>query len=425
MTSPFTPIIEAARAADTETARAIMALSALDWTACGIAGQSEPVSQLTRALAEDEGGTPQATLFGGGRAPMRTAALVNGATSHALDYDDTHFAHIGHPSVAVLPAALAVGERRDKPLSEILSAARLGAEASIRFGLRFGRSHYQAGYHQTATAGAFGACLAAAELMDLTEEQVLHALGLTATRASGLKSQFGTMGKPFNAGIAASNGVEAAFLAARGFVSNPDALDTVNGFVQTHVCDGATDQPAEALLESLSHKFHACCHGLHATLEALATMSDLDADRITEITVFTHPRWLTVCNQPAPTTGLGAKFSYRTAVALALLGHDTAALETYSDALCADPAVIALRDRVKVVGKDDLKETEALVTLDGSEEGRVASFDLDAPIPLATRAESLSAKAAALVGQARAEALTRAIEGGDRAALTDAMGRSA
>lgn len=415
MTSPFTPIIEAARAADTETARAIMALSALDWAACGIAGQGEPVAQLTRALAEDEGGTPQATLFGGGRAPMRTAALVNGAASHALDYDDTHFAHIGHPSVAVLPAALAVGERFDKPLSDILAAARLGAEASVRFGLRFGRSHYQAGFHQTATAGAFGACLAAAELMDLTGDKVLHALGLTATRASGLKSQFGTMGKPFNAGMAAANGVESAFLAVRGFISNPDALDCTNGFVQTHDCDGTTQQPAGALLETLSHKFHACCHGLHATLEALATLPDLDADRITEITVFTHPRWLTVCHQLAPTTGLGAKFSYRTAVALALLGHDTAALDTYSDALCADPAVIALRERVKVVGNDDLKETEALVTIDGPGNGRSASFDLESPMTLETRRDRLHAKAAALVGETRACALWQAVDRGDRA----------
>ncbi|WP_323769173.1 MmgE/PrpD family protein [Antarctobacter sp.] len=417
MTSPFTPIIDAARAADTDTARAIMALSALDWAACGIAGQAEPVARLTRALIEDEGGAPQASLIGGGRAPMRGAALVNGATSHALDYDDTHFAHIGHPSVAVLPAALAVGERYAKTLPQILDAARLGAEASIRFGLRFGRSHYQAGYHQTATAGAFGACLAAAQLMDLTEDQTLHALGLTATRASGLKSQFGTMGKPFNAGIAASNGVEAAWLAGQGFISNPDALDTTNGFVQTHICDGETTQPPGALLETLSHKYHACCHGLHATLEALALLPRPDATQVKAITITTHPRWLTVCNIAAPRTGLEAKFSYRMVAALALLGHDTAALDTYSDALCADPQITALRDRVTVQTDDTLKETEALVTLDtdGSYE---AHFDLEAPIPLEARADRLRAKAAALVGTDSAAALWQAIESGDRAAFS-------
>ncbi|SNR99725.1 MmgE/PrpD family protein [Antarctobacter heliothermus] len=417
MTSPFTPIIDAVRAADTDTARAIMALSALDWAACGIAGQAEPVSRLTRALIEDEGGTPQASLIGGGRAPMRGAALVNGATSHALDYDDTHFAHIGHPSVAVLPAALAVGERYGKTLPQILDAARLGAEASIRFGLRFGRAHYQAGYHQTATAGAFGACLAAAQLMDLDAEQTLHALGLTATRASGLKSQFGTMGKPFNAGIAAANGVEAAWLAAQGFISNPDALDTTNGFVQTHICDGDTVQPPGALLETLSHKYHACCHGLHATLEALALLPRPDVAEVKSVTITTHPRWLTVCNIPEPRTGLEAKFSYRLVTALALLGHDTAALDTYSDALSNDPQITALRDRVAVKTDDTLKETEALVALDtdGSYE---AHFDLEAPMPLATRASRLRAKAGSLVGADRADALWQAIEAGDLSAFS-------
>ncbi|WP_417208232.1 MmgE/PrpD family protein [Antarctobacter sp.] len=417
MPSSFTPIIDAARAADTDTARAIMALSALDWAACGIAGQAEPVSVKTRALIVEEGGAAQATLFGGGRAPMRGAALVNGATSHALDYDDTHFAHIGHPSVAVLPAALAVGERYGKTLPQILEAARLGAEASIRFGLRFGRAHYQAGYHQTATAGAFGACLAAAELMDLTEDQTLHALGLVSTRASGLKSQFGTMGKPFNAGIAASNGVESAWLAAQGFISNPDALDTTNGFVQTHICDGDTVQPPGALLETLSHKYHAGCHGLHATLEALALLPRPDATQVKAVTITTHPRWLTVCNIAAPRTGLETKFSYRMVAALALLGHDTAALDTYSDALCVDPQITALRDRVTVQTDDTLTETEALVTLDtdGSYE---AHFDLEAPMPLDTRANRLRAKAAALAGPDRAAALWQAIESGDRAAFS-------
>ncbi|MGP6085638.1 MmgE/PrpD family protein [Antarctobacter jejuensis] len=423
MTNAFDPILTAAQSADTAGARAIMALSALDWMACGIAGQAEPVSVKTRALIMDEGGAGQATLFGGGRAPMRAAALLNGAVSHALDYDDTHFAHIGHPSVAVLPAALAVGERYDLPLTRILSAARLGAEASVRFGLRFGRAHYQAGYHQTATAGAFGACLAAADLMDLTPDQTRHALGLTCTRASGLKSQFGTMGKPFNAGIAAANGVEAAFLAAQGFVSNPDALDTTNGFVQTHLCDGDPAQPPGALLDSLSHKFHACCHGLHATLEALALLPR--PAQVSHITITTHPRWLTVCNIPQPRTGLEAKFSYRLIAALALLGHDTAALTTYTDALCANPQVIALRDRVTVETDETLAETEALVTLDADGGTYEAHHDLAAPIPLDTRRARLMAKAAALVGEGRAQAIWQAIEDGDRAAFCAELGGQA
>lgn len=170
----------------------MLRLSMLDWAACGIAGAREPVSRACHALAIDEGGAAQAHMFGGGKAPARTAALVNGATSHALDYDDTHFAHIGHPSVAVFPAALALAERVDASGADLQHAALLGIETSIRVGVWLGRDHYQHGFHQTGTAGAFGAAAAAARLLGFDAAQVMATFGLVATRASGLKAQFGT-----------------------------------------------------------------------------------------------------------------------------------------------------------------------------------------------------------------------------------------
>ena len=351
------------------------------------------------------------------------ASLVNGAASHALDYDDTHFAHIGHPSVAVLPAALAMAEKTGAGFDALLAAALAGCEASIRFGVLFGRAHYQVGFHQTATAGAFGATVAAAKLIGLDRHGTGRALGLVSTRASGLKAQFGTMGKPFNAGIAAANGVEAASLAALGFVSSPDAIAGQNGFLDTHHCDGATAAVADGfLMESVSHKFHACCHGLHAMLEALSTLPIPAADAVTAVHVRTHPRWLTVCDQPAPSTGLGAKFSYRTAAALALLGHDTAALATWSDARARDPRVVALRDRVHVAADPGLTETQAHVALATAEGVAEADHDLDSPLALAERRARLQAKARALLAQDTAAALIAAVESGDGDALCRVMG---
>ncbi|WP_370212729.1 MmgE/PrpD family protein, partial [Roseovarius sp.] len=178
----------------------VMRLSLLDWLAVGLPGQEEPVARIVGAMVAEEGGAAQATAFGGARMPARAAALVNGTVSHALDYDDTHFAHIGHPSVAVVPAALALAEREGADMAQLVRAALQGCEMSVRIGLLLGRGHYQVGYHQTATAGTFGATLAAGVILGLDEAQMRHALGLAATRASGLKAQFGTMGKPYNAG---------------------------------------------------------------------------------------------------------------------------------------------------------------------------------------------------------------------------------
>lgn len=395
----------------------MMQLSFLDWAAVGIAGRDEPVARITREMVLDEGGHPRASLIGhAGRVPARAAALSNGTTSHALDYDDTHFAHIGHPSVAVIPAALAVAEEMGADGVALQTAALIGVEASIRVGVWLGRNHYQTGFHQTATAGAFGAGMAAARLMGLDAQGCAMVLGLLATRASGLKSQFGTMGKPFNAGLAAANGVEAASLVARGFVANPDALESAQGFGPTHSGEGLNSGlegiGKEWLFESISHKFHACCHGLHAVLEAGLTLAPLDADSIARIEVTTHPRWMTVCNQIAPTTGLGAKFSYGTVLAMQVLGHDTAVLGSYSDAVCADPAVQALRARVQVTADDSVDETATRLRV-VLRDGRTldATHDLNAPMSLDTRQTKIQTKARSLLGTARATAIWSLIEG--------------
>ena len=92
------------------SARAMARFSLFDWMVCGRAGVGEPLAGILRGYVAAEGGRPGASILGGGQAPARAAALVNGATSHALDYDDTHFGHVGHPSVGIYPAALAVGE---------------------------------------------------------------------------------------------------------------------------------------------------------------------------------------------------------------------------------------------------------------------------------------------------------------------------
>jgi len=397
-----------------EDALDMMRLSLFDWAVCGRAGVDEPVARIVRDMVLAEGGSAQAVLFGGGTAPARGAALVNGTISHALDYDDTHFAHIGHPSVAVCPAVLAVGQSVGSSQADMLAAALIGVEASVRIGVWLGRGHYQIGFHQTATAGCFGATLAAARLLGCDLGQIGHALGLAATRASGLKVQFGTMGKPYNAGLAAANGVECALLARAGMTSRPDALSSDLGFGATHHGAGAPVGDAW-LFPGVSHKFHACCHGLHAMLEALGELrTEVAPEQVARIEIETHSRWLSVCNQPAPETGLGAKFSYSMTAAMCLAGHSTAALDSFSDAACANPVLVGLRDLVRVTGDDSLAETAARVRLtlrDGTV--RDGAHDLSAPMAQKVRADKLRTKAVALLGAEMAEALWRDVQRDD------------
>ena len=412
-------------AALSDEARAMARFSLFDWLVCARAGVGEPVSAIVRGLVAAEGGRPVATVAGNpAKAPARAAALANGTTSHALDYDDTHFAHIGHLSVGVLPAALAAGEQAGASAAAVAEAFLVGAEAACRIGMVLGRGHYERGFHQTATAGAFGATVAAGRLLGLGQAEMRMALSLVATRASGLKSQFGTMGKPFNAGIAAANGVEAALLAEAGFLSADDGVGGPQGFVDTHAesvdeaAAWAGPPPGRFVFEDIKYKLHACCHGTHAMIEALLSArraGDLSADAVEAVALRTNPRWLRVCDVKAPKTGLEAKFSYALLAAMVVRGVDTAADGTYTDALTSDPALVALAGRVTVAGDPAVSDTaaELVVTLAG---GRcvVLAHDLAAPVPHDVLTAGLRAKARALLGAAEADRLWGAVEGLDR-----------
>lgn len=384
----------------------VLRLSLLDWIAVGVAGCGEPVSRIVRKMVLAEGGAGDATVLGTDvRLPARAAALANGATSHALDYDDTHFASLGHPSVVVFPAVLALSEKHGISGADTLDAALIGAEATVRIGAWLGRGHYEHGFHITATAGCIGATAGCARLLGLDAERTAHALGIAATRASGLKSQFGTMGKPYHAGFAASNAVEAATLAAAGFVSRPDALDCAQGFAATHAGVGGGALPMDRwLFEEVKHKFHACCHGTHATVEAAQTArSVVSPEDVAGITVTVHPRYLKVCNIAEPRTGLEAKFSLRHTAAMGLAGRNTAALATFTESACVDPALAALRNCVTIETDAALTETEALVVVerqDGTRED--VHHDIAAPLSIEDRQAKVRAKAASLLSEGEA-----------------------
>ncbi len=397
-------------------ALAVARLSVYDCLTVAIAGAQEPVSQAVRELVRSESGATQASAFGlAQRIPARAAALLNGAVAHALDYDDTHFDFVGHPSVAVLPAALAVAEQQQASGKALLEAFLIGVEITCRVGAWLGRSHYNAGFHQTATSGAFGATAAAARLLGLDAERASHAFGLAATRASGLKCQFGTMAKPFHAGMAASTGVEAATLAALGFVSRPDALTCVGGFADTHAGgqDAAEDPfvgpPDTFRFVRVQHKFHACCHGTHPALEALTAVRHqhlLQPGNIASIVLTISPQWLPVCCIAQPETGLEAKFSLKLTAAMTLAGVDTAALGSFSDANCKDPTLSELARRVEIIADPAMADTAcraAVVTKSGA--SLTAAVDLNSPLPYAIRVARLRSKAKALLGAQQAEAL--------------------
>lgn len=402
-----------------ESSRLLASFSLFDWMTVAIAGSGEPLSGIVRAQALAEGGAPIASVVGcDTRLPARAAALVNGTVSHALDYDDTHFAHIGHLSVGIYPAALAAAEEQEASAAAVRDAFLIGAEGACRLGMVLGRGHYQRGFHQTATAGAFGATLAACRIYGLDRSQTRAALSLVATRASGLKSQFGTMGKPFNAGLSASNGIEAASLARRGFTSCDDGIEGPQGFIETHADAPDPDSPwhdpppGHFVFDAINYKLHACCHGTHAMIEALLKARRaglLPEAGLRRIVVNTHPRWLKVCDIAHPRTGLEVKFSYRWLAAMVVSGVNTASEKSYQDALCREPGLQRLAALVEVAGDEKMSDTEAILRVESEAHADTFTHNLAEPVPHAELEQGLRNKAAGLLGPERAERLWNAV----------------
>jgi len=393
----------------------LIRLCLFDWAVCAWAGRDEPVAQKLAMLAGVEG---DASVVGGGETSAPDAALINGTTGHALDYDDTHFDHIGHTSAVIMPAVLAIAESEMiSDMTRVIEAALIGSEAAVRVGLWLGRDHYQIGFHQTATAGSIGAAVGCARLLGLSDVQIGHAIGLAATGASGLKGQFGTMGKPLNAGLAARCAVEAALWAQAGITSDVNGLSQ---FGETHLGqanDSAWDLDESWKINRISHKFHACCHGLHAMIEALRDVPS----GVTALSIHTHPRWMSVCNVAKPDTGLACKFSYKMTAAMTLLGYDTADIANFSDEVAQTPNLIELMQRIEVQSDDSLSEMETRVEVQTEKDTHSLSHDLSAPLDLATREARLMQKARTVVGQAFADKLWAAVQGTDATTLATVL----
>src|SRR5688572_17141854 len=214
-----------------EVVRREGARSLLNWVACAVGASRHATVKRALAALYDLSGPREATLLGRReRVDIFQAAMLNGATSHTFDFDDTHIKTVIHPSAPVLPAILALAERQHVSGRDFLHAYVLGVETECRIGLSIFPDHYDTGWHITATAGVFGAAAAAGRLLKLNEQQMVWALGTAATHACGIRETFGSMAKPLHPGIAARNGLLSALLAKKNFTSAEQGIEGRRGF---------------------------------------------------------------------------------------------------------------------------------------------------------------------------------------------------
>src|SRR5712691_1826168 len=331
----------------------------LDCVGVMLAGSAEPAARIVQQIAESEGGAPLATIVGTRRRTGAVwAALANGTAAHALDFDDTNFAMLGHPSAPVLSAGLAAGELVLADGRAVLHAFLLGFEVETTLAEVINPAHYAHGWHATCTLGTLGAAAAAARLLGLDGTQTRHALAVAASQSSGLKENFGTMIKPFHAGHAARSGVLSALMAREGWTASEHALEGPQGFFSVLGAGKLALEPLgtlAALWKILTigvavkpYPSCACTHSIIDSALELRRVHAIAPEQVEHVTVGVGASVPRILIHSRPRTGLEAKFSGEFSAAAALI-DGRVGIATFRDDKTEDPAIKALMERVRVV----------------------------------------------------------------------------
>lgn len=286
------------------------------------------------------------------RLAVTWAPLVNGLAMHVEDFDDTHLRTVLHPGAPVVPAALAVAERRGLSGEDVLTAVIVGVEVASRVGNGLGTPHFDRGWHVTGTMGHLGAALTAGRLLGLTADQMHHALALAATQAAGHTEQLGSMTKSLHPGKAAADGVEAALLAAGGFTGPDGALEGRRGLAalmspSVDLAEVVRDLGITWETDENAFKPYSCGIVSHPVIDAAVVLRKrgVDAARVRSVEAVVHPVVLDVMGVEEPESGLRSKFSVYHCFAIGLL-DGAAGPAQYTDERAADAQVVQLRRKV-------------------------------------------------------------------------------
>jgi 2-methylcitrate dehydratase PrpD len=342
----------------------------VNWVGCAVGGARHETADCALAAVEPFSGPRKATVLGRPeRLDALHAALLNGITSHVLDYDDTHLKTIIHPAGPVASALMALAEIRPLSGRDLLTALIVGVEVECRIGNAVYPDHYDRGWHITGTVGVFGAAAAVGRAIGLDVQKMRWALGLAATQSAGLREMFGTMTKSFHPGRSAQNGAMSAFLAEAGYDSSEQAIEAPRGFAHvlsdkqdfSEILDGLGSRWEAALN---SYKPFACGIVIHPTIDGCQQIRAEIGERVKQIETVqltTHPLVLELTGKRTPKTGLEGKFSVYHSAACALLRGDGAPT-AFTDEVVNLAEIVALRDRVRAAA--DPACHEASVTIE-------------------------------------------------------------
>jgi len=331
----------------------------LDALGCMLNGSTQPWGKIIGKYAKAVGGKEESVLVGSSqKVSAGSAALAHGTMAHAFEADDVYIPAIHHPGAVVVPAALATAEREGSSGKDLVAAVVAGYEIMNRIGRAFTESHLLRGFFPTGTNGTFGAAAAAGRLLNLTEEQMIDALGIAGNQSAGIFEgvKEGRMTKRFGSGRAAQSGLLAADLARLGFTGPTSVVEGDWGYLRVYSdrwdMAPVTDELGKTFtLMETTFKPYPCCKALHAAIDGvlgLKAQNSMDPEQVGEIIIGGYEKLVKMHDIYEPSTSMAAQFSIPYVVAYAFL-KGRPGLEAFTDRAIRDGRVLAFARKVKTV----------------------------------------------------------------------------
>jgi aconitate decarboxylase len=336
----------------------------LDSLGCAIYAADLEWSRILQKRLGELDTTRTCSVWGtNGRLSAPHAALVNGTQVQGFELDDVHRQGVLHVGAVVLPALISIAESRPGMTGrEFLTSAVAGYEIGPRVGICMGNDHIAQGWHSGATLGVFSAAAGAARGLKLDVDKTVHALGIAGTQSAGLMAaQYGAMVKRMHAGRSSQSGLYGALFADAGFTGIVNVFESPYGGFCTTFSRSEDNFKIEELTAGLGSvwqtmgvalKFYACVGTNHTTLDAIREMQAermFGAKDVKKITVYgsqvtaAHVGWKYV---PQGLTSAQLNLPY--CAATWLLDGDVF-VDQFTEAMVADPARMALAEKVEVL----------------------------------------------------------------------------
>jgi 2-methylcitrate dehydratase PrpD len=335
----------------------------LDLLGVTAAGSSTPEAQTVLNLARGWGGRSESSiLIYGDKVPAPNSGLVNGTMGRARDFDDVHEKAVLHPSVSVIPAALAVAELcggingRD-----FITAVALGVDLTCRLGMAPRTGPNISGMSTTWQCGTFGAAVAAGKVMGLNHESLMNAMGIAYSQASGNQQIIaeGSTVVRVQQGLTTWAGITSALLASKGITGPRNVLEGRYGYYPVYH-KGGYDR--EALIDRLGETYeivntsikpYPCCKWTHQAIDAAleAVREDgLEPGDVDSVDVRLNRQAYNLVCVPLdlkrrPLSVVDAQFSVPYTVAAAIVRGDVS-LDTFMTEAMNDPEILSMAQKV-------------------------------------------------------------------------------